>query len=83
MPRNGYDKSECVDGVGQDNVDGEKLTNNVQITKPKMIKPFNKRLNRNEEYKFKWVNPIKTFPEKYGTCSKIRIIQDVDAHNHH
>ncbi len=37
---------------------------------------------RIDDVKFKWVAPVKTFPEKYGPA-KIRILQNVDAHKHH
>lgn len=37
---------------------------------------------KNDEFKFKWVAPVKIYPEKYGPA-KIRIIQDLKAHKHH
>ena len=39
-------------------------------------------LYRPTEPKFKWVPPVKVFPEKYGP-TKIKIVQDCTAHNHH
>ena len=35
-----------------------------------------------DDVKFKWVAPVKVFPEKYGP-TKIRIVQDCSAHKHH
>ena len=45
------------------------------------MKPFVKRLTKTEDYKFKWVHPVKVFPPKYGP-TKIRIFQDPDQHSH-
>jgi hypothetical protein len=42
-----------------------------QISRPKF----------GDDYKFKWVTPAKNF-EKYGK-TKIKIVQDIDAHKHH
>ena len=35
-----------------------------------------------DDVKFKWVAPVRAFPEKYGP-TKIRIVQDCTAHIHH
>lgn len=49
-----------------------KIDKDDTVVAPK--KPFAARPFRvQEEYKFKWVPPVKTFPEKYGP-TKIKII---------
>lgn len=65
----------------QNGVLKEKEKQNVQTTKPWPLKPFIKRTVKPEDYKFKWVAPEKVYPAKYGP-TKIRIIQNLDAHNH-